>query len=171
MSQTADALALLKADHDTVGELFAKYEALGDRAMVGKHDLVQQISTELAIHAHIEEQIFYPRVREAGRKIKDEVLEGLEEHHVIKRALAELAGMSPEHARFDAKVQVLKENVEHHVKEEESEMFPRVRKALSAGELTELGATLEAAKATAPTKADPAAPDEPSSLKPGAARA
>ena len=170
MPRSTDALALLEADHHTVRELFAKYDGLGDRAMVGRQDLVRRISTELAVHVHIEEQIFYPRVRAVGREIKDEVLEGLEEHHVIKRALAELAGMAPEDERFDAKVQVLKENVEHHVEEEESEMFPRVRKALSSEELRQLATALEAAKATAPHEVDPGAPDEPSAIGPGTAR-
>jgi hemerythrin superfamily protein len=162
MTVTPDAITLLEADHDEVDALFAKYDALGDRALVTKQELVTRISRELAIHTFIEEQILYPRVREAGRKIEDEVLEGLEEHHLIKSTLAELAALSPDHERFDAKVQVLKEQVEHHVEEEESDMFPRIRRAFDEKELKDLGAALDAAKATAPTQADPGAPDEPS---------
>lgn len=161
MTATPDAITLLEADHDEVDELFAKYDALGDRAFVTKQDLVERISRELAIHTYIEEQILYPRVREAGRKIKDEVLEELEEHHLIKTSLAELGELTSDHERFDAKVQVLKEQVEHHVEEEESDMFPRIRKALDDHELEELGVALQAAKASAPRQADPSAPDEP----------
>jgi hemerythrin superfamily protein len=161
MPQT-DALDLLKADHDKVKEMFAKYEALGDRAMVGRKELAAQICRELTVHAHIEEQVFYPRVREAGRKIKDEVLEGLEEHHLIKHAVAELEPLTPDNERYDAKVEVLQELVEHHVDEEEADMFPRVRKAIDGKELEELGAAMEAARASAPTHSDPDAPDEPS---------
>jgi hemerythrin superfamily protein len=162
MTATPDAITLLEADHHEVEALFAKYETLGDRAIVTKQELVAQIDRELAIHTYIEEQILYPHVREAGRRIKDEVLEGLEEHHLIKTTLAELAELTADHERFDAKVQVLKEQVEHHVEEEESDMFPRIRKALDEQDLKDLGTALDAAKASAPTQADPSAPDEPS---------
>jgi hemerythrin superfamily protein len=161
MSPNPDALDLLKADHDRVKEMFAKYDTLGDREMVGRKDLAGQICQELTVHAYIEEQVFYPRVREAGRRIEDEVLEGLEEHHLIKHAVAELEPLSPDNERYDAKVEVLKELVEHHVDEEEEDMFPRVRKAIDAKELQELGAAMEAARATAPTHVDPDSPDEP----------
>ncbi len=164
MTATPDAITLLEADHDEVDALFAKYDALGDRAIVTKQELVERIGRELAIHTYIEEQILYPRVREAGRRIKDEVLEGLEEHHLIKTTLAELADLTAKDERFDAKVQVLKEQVEHHVEEEEADMFPRIRKALDERELEDLGAALDAAKAGAPTQADPSAPDEPSAV-------
>jgi hemerythrin superfamily protein len=161
MSPTPDALDLLKADHDRIKEMFAKYDTLGDRAMGGRKDLAGQICRELTVHAYIEEQVFYPRVREAGRKIEDEVLEGLEEHHLIKHAVTELEPLSPDNERYDAKVEVLKELVEHHVDEEEEDMFPRVRRAIDAKELEELGAAMEAARTTAPTHVDPDSPDEP----------
>ena len=169
MSRNPDALDLLKADHDKVKEMFAKYDTLGDQAMVGRKDLAGQICRELTVHAHIEEQVFYPRVREAGRQIKDEVLEGLEEHHLIKHAVAELEPLASDNERYDAKVEVLKELVEHHVDEEEEDMFPRVRKAIDGKELEELGAAMEAARASAPTHVDPDAPDEPSGAGAGSA--
>ncbi len=173
MSQNSDALTLLKADHDEIKAMFAKYGTLGDRAMVGKRDLVGRICRELTVHAYIEEQVFYPRVREAGHEVEDEVLEGLEEHHLIKHAVAELEPLTAGNERYDAKVEVLKELVEHHVDEEESDMFPRVRKAIDDRELEELGAAMEAARASAPTHVDPDAPDEPApagALRGGTAR-
>ncbi|HEY2703163.1 MAG TPA: hemerythrin domain-containing protein [Candidatus Dormibacteraeota bacterium] len=167
MSPNPDAIALLKADHDKVKEMFEKYGTLGDRAIAGKQELAGRICRELTVHAWIEEQVFYPRVREAGRKIEDEVLEGLEEHHLIKHAVTELEPLTADNERYDAKVEVLKELVEHHVDEEEADMFPRVRRALDAGELEELGAAMEAARATAPTRIDPDAPDEPTAATAG----
>lgn len=141
-----DALAVLKADHDEVKKLFAEYDELGDQENTGKQGVVKQICHELTVHASIEEEIFYPRVRRAGSEEKDEVLEGIEEHRLIKELVGELEGMSPDAEAFDAKVKVLKEQVEHHVEEEEDEMFPHVRKAIDAAELERLGEQLTEAK-------------------------
>jgi hemerythrin superfamily protein len=156
-----DAITLLKADHKTVSDLFKKYDKLGDRAEKSKKEIVDKIITELSIHAAIEEQIFYPAVREAVPEVEDDVLEGLEEHHIVKWVLNELDAMSPEDERFDAKVTVLIENVRHHVEEEESELFPEVRKVIKRKELAELGEALEKAKKVAPTSPHPRAPDTP----------
>jgi len=117
--------------------------------------------TELSVHAGIEETVYYPRVRQEVPEVEAEVLESLEEHHLVKTVLAELDHMSPEDERFDAKVKVLTENVRHHVEEEEREWFPRVRRALSADELHELGVQLEAARSLVPTRPHPHAPDAP----------
>ncbi len=141
-----DALAVLQTDHEKVKELFFQFDALGDGATKTKQDLASKICRELTVHARIEEEVFYPRVRKAGEEEKDEVLEGLEEHKLIKELVAELEGMTPEDESFDAKVKVLKEQVEHHVKEEEGEMFPRVRKAIKEAELIRLGGELTEAK-------------------------
>jgi hypothetical protein len=89
------------------------------------------------------------------------VLEALEEHHLVKLTLAELETMDPSHERYGAKVAVLIENVRHHVKEEEGDLFPTVRKALDPSKLHEIGAELIAAKRTAPTRPHPEAPDTP----------
>ncbi|CAN5621377.1 hemerythrin domain-containing protein [soil metagenome] len=122
-----DAITLLKDDHKTVERLFKRFEKAGDRAFKTKGDLVEEIIRELSIQAEIEEQIFYPAVRAAEVPgAKDDVLERLEEHLVVKRLLADLEKMDPEHERFDAKVTVLIENVRHHVEEEEDELFPEV---------------------------------------------
>jgi hemerythrin superfamily protein len=156
-----DATKLLKQDHKTVEGLFKKFEAAGDRAYKTKRKIVDDIIRELSIHASIEELVFYPGVREAVETAEDDVLESLEEHHIVKWTLSELQGMDPQEERFDAKVSVLIESVRHHVKEEEQDMFPKVRKALSRSELEELGDRLQEAKAAAPTRPHPRAPDEP----------
>jgi hemerythrin superfamily protein len=150
-----DAIVLLKNDHKTVEKLFKQFEKLGDNAHKTKRDVVDQIITELSIHAAIEEQHFYPTVREKAPDIGDDVLEGLEEHHVVKWTLSELQNMSPQAERFDAKVTVLIEMVRHHVEEEEGDMFPKVREAMGRKDLQELGETMEKAKAISPKQPAP----------------
>src|SRR4051812_21522690 len=115
-----DAITLLKNDHKTVEKLFKAFEKAGDGAKVRKRELVDKIIEELAIHAAIEEQVFYPAIRELVPESEDMVLESLEEHHIVKWTLSELEALSPENERFDAKVIVLTESVRHHVEEEES---------------------------------------------------
>lgn len=156
-----DAIAILTADHNKVKKLFKEFEAAGDGAKHAKQATVAHINEELSVHAFIEEQVFYPRVREEGKKVNDAVLEALEEHHGMKVLLSELAGMNPGDERYDAKVTVLIEQVEHHVKEEEEELFPKVRKLLDESVLVELGTALEMARRKAPHHADPSAPDVP----------
>jgi hemerythrin superfamily protein len=156
-----DAIVLLKNDHKTVERLFKDFEKLGDRAHATKRKVVDRIIEELAVHAAIEEQYFYPAIRENAPDITDDVLEGLEEHHIVKWTLSELEDLSPEDERFDAKVTVLIESVRHHVEEEEGDMFPKVRSAMGRKDLTELGELLEKAKSSAPTRPHPKAPDTP----------
>jgi hemerythrin superfamily protein len=156
-----DAIVLLKTDHKAVEKLFKAYEALGDTAFVAKRKVVDQIITELSAHASVEEQHFYPAVTTAVPDIKDDVLEGLEEHHIVKWTLDELTDLKADHERFHAKVTVLIEAVRHHVKEEETEMFPQVRKGMGRKALLDLGAQLEKAKAGAPRQPHPKAPDTP----------
>lgn len=156
-----DAITVLKNDHRTVEQLFKKFEQTGDRAFKTKRRLVDEIITELSIHAAIEEQVFYPATREARGENQEMVLEALEEHHLAKLALSELEKMDPADERFTPKTTVLIENVRNHVKEEEGEMFPKVRKAMKPQQLKELGERLEEAKKGAPTRPHPAAPDEP----------
>jgi hemerythrin superfamily protein len=156
-----DAITLLKQDHKTVEKLFKRFEKAGPSAHKTKRDIVDKIVEELAIHAAIEEQVFYPAVRKAVPDAEDTVLEGLEEHHIVKWTLSELQDMPPEHERFDAKVTVLIESVRHHVEEEEGEMFPEVRENLGRKRLGEIGDQMESLKGIAPTRAHPKAPDEP----------
>ncbi len=156
-----DAITLLKQDHKTVEGLFKRFEKAGENAHKTKRDIADKIVEELSVHAAIEEQVFYPAVREAVPDEEDTVLESLEEHHVVKWLLSEIDGMSPEAERFDAKVTVLIENVRHHVEEEETELFPEVRKAVGRKELGELGDAMEKAKKLAPMRPHPRAPDTP----------
>src|SRR4051812_13009187 len=156
-----DAITMLKNDHRTVEDLFKKFQKAGDNAHKTKRKLVDRMIEELSVHAAVEETTFYPFVKGVNDDLTSDVLESLEEHHVVKWLLSELEGMSPEAERFEAKTIVLIENVRHHVEEEEQEMFPRVRKALSRDQLNELGDLLARAKKSAPTHPHPMAPDEP----------
>jgi hemerythrin superfamily protein len=156
-----DAVTLLRNDHKTVEGLFKKFEKAGPNAHKTKQDLVEKIVQELSIHAAIEEQVLYPAARESVPDATDEVLEALEEHHIVKWVLSELDGMDPTDERFTAKVTVLIENVRHHVDEEEHELFPELRKAMKRKELEELAQALEKAKEVAPTHPHPRVPDTP----------
>jgi hemerythrin superfamily protein len=157
-----DAITSLRDDHKRVEKLFKQFEKLADgNADKAKLDVVNEIIRELSVHAAIEEQVFYPAVRKEVPDVADVVLEGLEEHHVVKWTLSELDGMQPTEERFKAKVTVLIESVRHHVEEEEGEMFPKVREALGRKALQEMGETMEAARKAAPTHPHPKAPDEP----------
>ena len=164
-----DAIAVLKRDHEEVERLFRQFEKLTERAHRSKQKIVMKIIRELAIHAAVEEMLFYPAVRTAALKANvralkeaaDTVLESLEEHHVVKWTLSELEKMKPEDERYDAKVQVLMESVRHHVEEEQEELFPKARRLLGEDLLFELGDRIEKAKKIAPTRPHPRAPDEP----------
>ena len=152
---------MLRSDHQQVEELFVRFEKSGDGAHKRRQELVRRITELLSVHASIEEEIFYPAARSSVADGGDDVLEALEEHHLVKVTLAELEAMDPSHERYAAKVMVLIENVRHHVREEEGELFPTVRKAVSVARLREIGTELAAAKRTAPTRPHPEAPDTP----------
>ncbi|HEU5356276.1 MAG TPA: hemerythrin domain-containing protein [Actinocrinis sp.] len=147
-----DAIVLLKNDHKTVEKLFKQFEKLakqGSPDPKAKADLVAEMIQELTTHTFIEESVFYPAAKAAGPK--DEVLESVEEHHLVVWLLSELGGLDPADESYDAKVRVLMENVRHHVKEEEEELFPDVRKAVGRKLLQDLGEQMEAAKKEAPS--------------------
>ena len=156
-----DAITLLKNDHQTIEKLFKRFEKTGEGARVQRRKLVDQMIEELSIHAAIEEQVFYPVTRGTVDDVDDDVLEALEEHHIVKWLLAELEHLQPDDERFAAKVTVLIENVRHHVEEEEEDYFPKVRAALGRNDLAEIGDALEEAKRTAPTHPHPRSPDTP----------
>jgi len=135
-----DAIALLTADHKEVRQLFAQFKGLKeDASNEEKSAIVEQICIALTIHAEIEEEIFYPAVREA---IDDSDLmdEALVEHAGAKELIAQLQDMDPEEDLYDAKVTVLGEQIDHHVEEEEGEMFPKAKKAKL--DISELGAQM-----------------------------
>ncbi len=156
-----DAIAMLRADHREVERLFKQFEKAGPEAHAKRREIADEFIRELSVHAVIEEQVFYPAVREAVPETDDVVLESLEEHHVVKWTLSELESMDPEDERFVPKATVLMENVRHHVEEEEGELFPKVREVLKRKALTELGEAMEKAKKVAPTRPHPRAPDTP----------
>src|SRR5579871_6209585 len=102
-----DGIALLREDHATARRLFREFRATGERAHAARRRIVDRIITELSLHAGIEETVFYPRLRIQAPEILDDILESLEEHHVVKLLCAELEKMDPRNERFAAKVQVL----------------------------------------------------------------
>src|SRR5436190_17988150 len=160
-TSSTDAIALLKRDHREVEQLFKRFEKAGENAHKTKGALVASMIEALSRHAAIEEMVFYPAIRREVPKQESAVLEALEEHHVAKWLLSELEGLDPAAERFDAKATVLIESVRHHVKEEEQELFPKVRARIERRRLVELGAELHEAKRRAPTHPHPRSPDEP----------
>ena len=139
-----NALELLKQDHDKVDKLFQKVEATEESEHTA---LFEQIKAELEMHTHIEETIFYPKLKEEGdEELKKIKLEGIEEHHQAKMFLRELSSLAEDSQKFEPKLKVLMEDVKHHVQEEEGQMFPMIEKQFDAAVLEELGAQLEAEK-------------------------
>ncbi|MDQ3026503.1 MAG: hemerythrin domain-containing protein [Pseudomonadota bacterium] len=127
-SKGPDAIVLLKDDHRTVSQMFARYDKLGDSAHAAKLKLARTVCKELKVHTRIEEEIFYPAIEKVLPKEKDLLDEAAVEHEGAKKLIAELDRMKPGEDLFDAKVKVLAEYIKHHVKEEHEEMFPKVRK-------------------------------------------
>jgi hemerythrin superfamily protein len=127
-SNPQDAVALLTADHQKVKGLFEQFEALSDRSKVNKKKIAEQICVALTVHTQLEEEIFYPAVR-AAIKDDDMMDEAIVEHASAKELIAQIRDMDPGDDLYDAKVKVLSEQIEHHVGEEEGEMFDKVRKA------------------------------------------
>jgi hemerythrin superfamily protein len=162
-----DAITLLSADHAKVKKLFKEFQDLKeeDGSAEDKSALVTQICSELKVHAEIEEEIFYPAVRKA---IDDGDLmdEALVEHAGAKELIAQLEDMSPDDELYDAKVTVLGEQIQHHVKEEEGEMFPKAKKAKVDGEALGVQMTERKAELMAELESD----DEAPKAKPRAAK-
>ncbi|HET6852343.1 MAG TPA: hemerythrin domain-containing protein [Pyrinomonadaceae bacterium] len=138
-----DAFELLKADHKKVNELFDQLEAATGKA---KLNVFNQIKTELELHTHIEEKIFYPAL-EKPEETHDLTLEAYEEHKMVKTLLSKLSGARTADDEWQAQAKVLRENVEHHVEEEENELFDKADDALSDEEIEALGQRMEAEKA------------------------
>ena len=136
-----DAIALLKEDHEKVRKLLGELEETTDKAASKREKPLASIEQELTIHTRIEEEIFYPAFRDAARRKNDAKLyyEALEEHHVVDLVMPEIKGTGVESDQFPAKAKVLKDLVEHHAEEEETEMFPRARKLMARDELLRLG--------------------------------
>jgi hemerythrin superfamily protein len=152
-----DAITMLRDDHKAVKRMFRAFERLDDDDTTGRRKLVDDMIRELSVHAYIEEKVFYPAVRAADPDAEDMILESLEEHHIVKWTLSELEDLSADDERFKAKVTVLIESVQHHADEEESDLFPSVRKHIGRKDLVELGEALAAAKRDAPATPQPRA--------------
>ena len=137
------ATQLLKQQHREVEALFGKVSKAEKPTQ--RRDLANEIAAKLEVHTTIEEELFYPAYREGSKTKKGEdlTLEAYEEHHVVKMVLAELPKVDPAAENFEAKMTVLKELIEHHVEEEEKEMFPDAEKKLGKEELEDLGAQME----------------------------
>jgi hemerythrin-like domain-containing protein len=140
-----DVFALLKADHERVAEMLETIDKTTERAAKGREDTFTRLKAELDLHAMIEEEVFYPSLEEA-EETRDITLEAYEEHRLVKQLLTELEQEPKNTEEWTAKFTVLKENVEHHVEEEEGEMFKKARQALSKEEIDELTKRVEQAK-------------------------
>ena len=140
-----NAIQLLKEDHKKVSGIFEQLEPTTERAEKTRTELFAKLKQELDIHAHIEETIFYPAIKQEA-ETREIVLEGFEEHHVVKMLLKELEALPVDTEQWTAKLKVLQENVEHHVEEEEGEMFQKARDVLSEEQIEQLGARMEEEK-------------------------
>ena len=143
-----DALTLLKTDHDKVKRLLNELESTTERGVKTREELFATIKGELTLHEVIEEEIFYPELK-AHPKAKDIVLEAFEEHHVVDVLMGELEALDVSDETWGAKALVMKENIEHHIGEEEGEMFTAARRVFDRQELDDLGQRMEARKVAA----------------------
>jgi hemerythrin-like domain-containing protein len=143
-----DALKLLKTDHDKVKKLLTELEGTTERGVKTRQELFATIKGELTIHEVIEEEIFYPELK-THPKAKEIVLEGYEEHNVVDTLLGELEGLPVDDETWGPKAKVMKENIEHHIEEEEGEMFKTARQVFDEQELEDLGARMERRKRSA----------------------
>jgi hemerythrin superfamily protein len=134
-----NAIEMLKKEHRAVEDLFEKFESA--KSADARRQAFEKIADALAVHAAIEEKHFYPAVK--AKATEDVLLEAVEEHLEIKRVIADLLALDAADETFDAKVKVLKEDVEHHVEEEETILFPKVKKILDEELLATVGAAME----------------------------
>ena len=140
-----DALTLLKRDHDKVKGLLQELEPTTERAVKTRMELFSKLKSELTVHEIIEEEIFYPTLKQHP-KAKDIVIEGYEEHNVVDTLMSELEALDVEDETWGAKAKVMIENIEHHIEEEEGEMFEKARQVFDRDELEQLGRAMEARK-------------------------
>jgi hypothetical protein len=143
-----DALTLLKADHEKVKKLLNELDTTTERGVKTRQDLFGKVKEELTVHEIVEEEIFYPTLKQHP-KAKEIVLEGYEEHNVVDTLMGELSELPFDDETWGPKFTVMKENIEHHVEEEEGEMFTKARQVLDRDELAQLGENMAARKAEA----------------------
>jgi hemerythrin-like domain-containing protein len=140
-----DALTLLKNDHDKVKRLLAELESTTERGVKTRAELFATIKGEMTVHESIEEEIFYPALLEKA-KTHEITLEGYEEHHVVDLLMGELEDLDVADESWGAKAKVMQENIEHHIEEEEGEMFQKTRQVFEDDELEELGGKMATRK-------------------------
>jgi hemerythrin-like domain-containing protein len=143
-----NAIALLEADHQKVKRLLTELDSTTERGIKTRTELFATIKGELTLHEIVEEEIFYPELK-AHPKAQDIVLEAYEEHHVVDLLMGELEALDVSDETWGAKATVMKENIEHHIEEEEGEMFKQARQVFDRQELDALGARMAARKAEA----------------------
>ena len=140
-----DAVTLLKDDHDTLKKILNDLDSTTERGVKTREELFTRVRRELEVHEAIEEEIFYPALKEHP-KAKELVLEAYEEHNVVDMVMAEIEDTPYDDERWGAKLTVMKENIEHHIEEEEGEMFPQARQIFEKSELQELGERMKSRK-------------------------
>lgn len=138
-------LQLLKDDHTKVKKMLEHLKDTTTRAVNTRQGLLEELKDMLTIHEKIEETLFYPPLKQ-HEKTRDLTLEAYEEHHLIDKILAELESCDPTEDQWAAKFEVLKENLLHHIDEEEHELFPKVEKVLSKDNLEEMGKEMQEKK-------------------------
>ena len=143
-----NALTMLEEDHAKVKDLLSQLETTTERGVKTRSELFATIKGELTLHETIEEEIFYPALK-SHPTAKDIVLEGYEEHHVVDVLMGELERMYVTDESWGAKAIVMKENIEHHIQEEEGEMFTKARQVFDRSELENLGERMDARKRSA----------------------
>ena len=143
-----DALTLLKDDHDQLKKLMEELDGTTERGVKTRERLFTRIQQDLTVHEEIEEEIFYPALKEHP-KAKEIVLEGYEEHNVVDMVMEEITNVPYDDETWGAKFTVMKENVEHHIEEEEGEMFTKARQVFDRAELEDLGERMSVRKTEA----------------------
>jgi hypothetical protein len=143
-----DALTLLRRDHDKVKKLLRELEPTTERADKTRRELFDRIKSELAVHEIIEEEIFYPTLKQHP-KAREIVLEGYEEHNVVDTLMGELDTLPVDDETWGPKAKVMIENIEHHIEEEEGDMFDKARQVFDRDELEQLGKAMEQRKTEA----------------------
>ncbi|MBW3594924.1 MAG: hemerythrin domain-containing protein [Actinobacteria bacterium] len=140
-----DAFKLLEEDHHKVKKMLGELEDTSEQAIKTREELFAKIKQEMLVHETLEEELLYPTLKEHG-KTKEVSLEGYEEHHVVNEIMAELEETAVDDERWAAKFAVMKENVEHHIEEEEGEMFKKGRQVLDQDQIDALGDRMEQRK-------------------------
>lgn len=136
-----DALGLLKEDHDRVKKMLQELESTTERGVKTRERLFTKVKQDLEVHETIEEEIFYPALKD-HTKTKEIALEAYEEHHVVDTVMVEIEGVPYDDERWGAKFKVMQENLEHHIEEEEGEMFKQAKQVFEPTELTQLGESM-----------------------------